>query len=240
MRRIREAKSLITILLAEDHAVVRQGMRSFLEQEEDFEIVGEAADGMTALRLATNLKPQVVVMDISMPKMSGIEATRRIKAVCPSIAVLVLSAYEYDQYVFALLEAGAAGYLLKDVSGQELAQAIRSVSRGDSVLHPHVARKVMRRFASGAEGEQSSQELLSDREREVLVLAARGYKNKEIAEQLFLSVRTVEAHLASIFLKLKVGSRTEAVMCGLRKGLLVLDDLNEGETIGQRPGTEGL
>lgn len=219
----------IRILLAEDHAVVRQSIRKFLEQEEGLAVVGEAGSGEQAVLLADQLKPEVIVMDIAMPGLNGIEATRRIKESHPAVAILILSAYDYDQYVFALLEAGAAGYLLKDVSGQELVGAIKAVYRGDSVLHPAVARKVMLRFKSVGNPAETQTEPLTEREIEVLRLAARGYKNKEIAEQLYLSVRTVEAHLASIFGKLGVGSRTEAVLHALKKGLIALEDLNEEE-----------
>jgi DNA-binding NarL/FixJ family response regulator len=198
-----------------------------LELEQDFEVVAEAADGEQAVELALKLKPDVVIMDVSMPKLSGIEATKQIKAVLNRTAVLALTAYEYDQYVFALLEAGAAGYLLKDVTTQELTGAIRSVHRGDSVLHPTVARKVIQKLSAGSQAVQRPVETLTDREREVLSLAAQGLRNKDIARQLFVSVRTVEAHLTSILNKLQVDSRIEAVLLGLKTGLVSLADLNE-------------
>jgi two-component system, NarL family, response regulator LiaR len=198
-----------------------------LEREQDFEVVAEAADGEQAVELALKLKPDVVVMDISMPKLSGIEATKQIKAVLSKTAILALTAYEYDQYVFALLEAGAAGYLLKDVTTQELTGAIRSVHRGDSVLHPAVARKVIQKLSAGKETVQRPVESLTDREHEVLSLAAQGLRNKDIAKQLFVSVRTVEAHLTSILSKLQVDSRIEAVLLGLKTGLVSLAELNE-------------
>ena len=218
---------MIRILLAEDHTVVRQSLKMQLERESDFEVVAEAADGEQAVQLALKLKPDVVVMDISMPKLSGIEATKRIKAALNKTAVLALTAYEYDQYVFALLEAGAAGYLLKDITTQELTGAIRAVHRGDSVLHPAVARKVIRKLSQGPGAVTKPTESLTEREREVLTLAAQGLRNKDIARQLFVSVRTVEAHLTSILTKLEVGSRLEAVLVGLKTGLVSLSDLNE-------------
>ena len=214
----------IRILLAEDHVVVRESIRQLLNRESDLEVVGEAGNGEEAVRLTAQLKPDIVVMDVAMPDVNGIEATKRIKALCPATAVLALSAYDYDQYIFALLEAGAAGYLLKDVSGQELTDAIRAVRRGDCVLHPAVARKVVSRFRRApSEGQVSG--VLSEREKEVLKRAAKGMYNKDIADELFLSVRTVEANLQSIFNKLGVGSRTEAVVYSLKKGWITLEDI---------------
>ena len=217
----------IRILIADDHAVVREGTRRILEQEPDMEVVGEAGDGEEAVNLATSLKPDVVIMDISMPKMDGIEATRLIKAACPSITVLALSAYDDDQFVFSLLEAGAAGYLLKSVRSRELLDAIRAVYSGESVLHPSIARKVLNRFVS-ASGKPEGKEIsgmLSDREMEVLKLAAKGLSNQDIAEKLCLSIRTVQGHLGHIFNKLQVGSRTEAVVRALKEGWVTLDDV---------------
>ncbi len=218
----------IRVLLAEDHAVVRESIRQLLDREGDLEVVGEAGDGEGAVRLATQLNPDVVVMDVAMPNMNGIEATRRIKTLSAATAVLALTAYDYDQYIFALLEAGAAGYLLKDVSGQELIGAIRAVRRGDSVLHPTVARKVVARFRGRSDRPSEEEKLgfLTKREIEVLKGAAKGMCNKDIAEELFLSVRSVESHMGSILNKLGVGSRTEAVVHALKKGWFTLEDLD--------------
>jgi NarL family two-component system response regulator LiaR len=218
----------IKILLAEDHVVVREGTRELIQHEDDMEVVGEAGDGEEAVRLAEQTKPHVVIMDITMPKLNGIEATKLIKAKMPSIAILILSAYDNDQYVTALLEAGAAGYLLKNIRGRELIDAIRAVHAGESVLHPRIARKVLNRLAMTGpkpEGEPAS-DILSERELEVLRLAAKGLSNRDIAEQLFLSTRTVQAHLGNIFNKLDVGSRTEAILHGLRKGWFTVEDLS--------------
>lgn len=217
----------IRILIADDHAVVREGTRHILEQEQDLEVVAEAADGGEAVELATELKPDVAIIDIAMPHVDGIEATRRIKELCPGIGVLILSAYDDDQFVFSLLEAGAAGYLLKDVHGRELVDAVRAVHAGESVLHPSITRKVLNRFVSRAEKIKRREplETLSQREKEILRLATRGLSNKDIAEQLFLSVRTVQGHLTHIFNKLQVGSRTEAVVRGLKEGWITLDDV---------------
>ncbi|HWQ28366.1 MAG TPA: response regulator transcription factor [Dehalococcoidia bacterium] len=214
----------IRVILADDHAVVRQGTRSILEQDRGIQVVGEAADGREAIDLASRLRPDVAIIDVRMPGMNGIEATRAIKQRCPATGVLVLTAYDDDPYVFALLEAGAAGYLLKDVSASELAAAVRRVHSGEAVLHPAVARKVLHRFVGRGAGGATRPEL-SEREHEVLRLAARGLSNKEIARTLGLSPRTVQAHLNHIFVKLDVASRTEAVICGLRHGWLRLEDL---------------
>ena len=215
----------IRVLLAEDHVIVREGTSEFVQREPDMEVVGEAGDGEEAVKLATELQPDVVVVDIRMPKLNGIEATKRIKALCPSIAVLILTAYDYDQYIFALLEAGAAGYLLKGVRAHELIDAIRAVYAGESVLHPVIARRVIDRLISPSPTETKAIGPLSEREMEVLNLAAKAISNKDIAEQLFLSPRTVQVHLGNIFNKLGVASRTEAILYGLRKGWLSLEDL---------------
>ena len=217
----------IRIVIADDHAVVRQGTRSLLEREEDLEVVGEAADGEEAVQTIDQLKPDVAIIDIAMPKLNGVEVTRRIKPRCPSTAVLILTAYDDDEYVFALLEAGAAGYLLKDVDSREVVKAVRAVHAGESVLHPVIARKVISRFKSPATkvSEEKPAEELSERELQVLRLAARGMSNKDIASELCISVRTVQGHLSAIFNKLGVGSRTEAVFQAVKRGWLSLGEL---------------
>ena len=220
----------IRVIIAEDHAFVREATRQFLEQEPDIEIVGEATDGAEAVALANRLNPDVAIVDISMPVMSGIEATERIKAVRPGIAVLILTQYDDDQYVFALLAAGAAGYLLKDVPSAEIVRAVRSVHAGEPVLHPAIIKKVLARFAAEVQDQQPARpegELLTEREREILRLAACGLSNARIGERLFVSLRTVQVHLTHIFNKLGVGSRTEAVIVGLRRGVFRLEDLDE-------------
>jgi two-component system, NarL family, response regulator LiaR len=216
--------SKIRVLLVEDHAIMREGTREFIQREPDMEVVGEAGDGEEAVKLAAQLKPDVIVMDVRMPKLNGIEATKQIKQQYPSIAILILTAFDTDQYIFALLEAGAAGYLLKGVRAHELIDAIRAVYAGESVLHPVVASRVIRRVVTPTP-ETKSVEPLSDREMEILKLAAKGISNKDIAEKVFLSPRTVQVHLGNIFNKLGVASRTEAVLFGLKRGWLSLEDL---------------
>ncbi len=218
----------IKILIADDHAVVREGTRQILEQEPDLNVVAEAGDGEEAVRLAGSFKPDVAIIDIAMPKLDGIEATKQIKALYPNIAVLILTAYDDDQFVFSLLEAGAAGYLLKSVRGRELIDAVRAVYAGESVLHPSIARKVLNRFvpAPGEPRKQQPVEVLSEREMDILKLAAKGISNQDIADELFLSVRTVQAHLGHIFNKLQVSSRTEAVVRALREGWVTLDKMS--------------
>lgn len=215
------------ILIADDHPILRDGTRKLLEREPDLEVVGEAADGEEAVRLATETSPDVIIMDVAMPKLNGIEATKQIKARLPSAAVLVLTSYDYDEYVFSLLEAGAAGYLLKSVKGDELVGAVRAVVNGEPVLYPAITRKLIDhlRTSSGATVEPRPPLAVTDREMEVLRLAAQGQGNKEIAEELHISVHTVQAHLRSIFNKLSVGSRAEAVVSGLKRGWFTLEDL---------------
>ncbi len=216
----------IKILIADDHAVVREGTRQILEEEPDLQVVAQAADGEEAVNLADRFKPDLAIIDISMPKVDGIEATRRIKAAYPAMAVLILTAYDDDQFVFSLLEAGAAGYLLKSVRGKELVDAVRQVHAGESVLHPAIARKVLNRFVAKPDQPGIRKEkVLSDRETEVLRLATRGLSNQDIADKLCLSLRTVQAHLGHIFNKLQVSSRTEAVVMALKEGWISLEDV---------------
>jgi DNA-binding NarL/FixJ family response regulator len=218
----------IRILLIEDHVITRQGIRELLKQEKDIEVVGETGSGEEGVQLATSLLPNLILMDVALPGINGVEATRQIKIKHPSLAVLVLSAYDDDEYVFALLDAGAAGYLLKTASGDALVEAIRAVHDGEPVLDPAVLKKVIdsSRLPVRSGRRERLAEGLSERELEVIRLAARGLGNKQIADELSLSPRTVEGHLRSIFNKLAVGSRTEAVLYGLRKGWLLMDDLS--------------
>ena len=217
----------ISILIADDHTLVREGTRDRLNREEDFEVVGEAADGEEAVRLVNQLKPSVAILDMAMPNLNGIEAAKQIKKTQPGTAVLILSAYDDDQYVYAALEAGADGYLLKNVRGHQLVDAIRDVYAGEVVLAPHVARKVVQWFSSLSHGQriEAAADYLSERELEVLKLAAKGMANKEIAAELSLGVRTVQSHLSHIFDKLGVSSRTEAVLRALKEGWLSFEHI---------------
>ncbi|MHB1133099.1 MAG: response regulator transcription factor [Chloroflexota bacterium] len=217
-------KAAIRVLLAEDHDIVREGTRQLLERDGDFSIVGEAGDGEEAVRLAEALRPDVVVMDVRMPRMGGLEATKRLKSRYPHMKVLILSAYENDEYVLPLLEAGADGYLLKTTKGAELAQAIRTVYAGQTALDPQVASKVVSRLTSRQQGYRAEgmAEALTARELEVIQAAAKGMANKEIAEALCISFYTVQVHLRNIFGKLGVDNRTEAVTYALTQGWIKL------------------
>ena len=203
--------------------MVRKGARDLLDAEHDFQVVGEAASGEEAILKACELFPDVILMDVSMPGMNGIEATKQIKAEKPAQNVLVLTSYDDDADIFALLEAGAAGYLLKNASEAELLGAVRAVAAGESALHPSVARKVVERF-SIISTSSAPLDTLSPRELEVLRIAATGRTNKEIARDLDISPRMVQVHLANILSKLIVGSRTEAVLIGIKWGWVSLGD----------------
>jgi Response regulator containing a CheY-like receiver domain and an HTH DNA-binding domain len=217
----------IRIVLADDHVILRQGTRQLLEHEPDIEVVGEASDGAEAVELVSKLKPDIVIIDVAMPHMNGIEATKKIKEILPGTKILVLTGYDYDEYIFSLLEIGAAGYLLKDVSGDDLVGAVRAVYQGEPVLHPTVMRKLMNRFKTPTTRQTETPiDVLSEREMEVLKLAVSGKSNKDIADALNISLRTVQAHMRSIFNKLGVGSRSEAIVSGLKKGWFSLEDIS--------------
>ncbi len=213
--------SPIRVLLADDHPVVRAGIRQLLETAKDIVVIAEAANGVEASRLIEEHKPDVAVLDIQMPEMGGIELTRWIRTHAPPTGVLILTAYDDDPYVMAVLQAGANGYVLKTADAADLIHAVRAVYEGKSALDPVIARKVMARIAgSRVDG---IIEKLTDRELEVLALAAKGYTNKAIGVQLGISDRTVQGHLAKIFNKLQASSRTEAVMRAVSMGWLSSD-----------------
>lgn len=212
-------------MLADDHPLLRKALRDVLEKQADFEIVAEAGDGEEAVKIATELVPDVVLMDITMPKLNGIEATRQIKAKCSNIAVLVLTVHDDSEHILGILEAGAAGYLTKRVFGEEVIHAIHSVVAGETVLSAEIFQQVLKhatRYATKpitiAVGEK-----LTVREIEILNWAAKGKSNKDIAAELNLSQATIKSYLSDIFAKLEVASRTEAVIIGLRVGILTLE-----------------
>jgi len=217
--------SKIRVLIVDDHPLLRQGVRQLLERERDFEVVAEASDGEEAIRLASEHVPDIVLMDVGMPTVGGLAATRQIKTEHPQVAVVIFTIHDDDEYILGLLQAGAAGYLLKSAYGEELVQALRSVRAGDQVLHPKVCSRLLKRASSNQLGpiEIPSVEHLTSRETEVLRLAARGMSNRNIALALGISVRTVKGHLVSMFAKMRVGSRTEAVLHALRQGWVTLD-----------------
>jgi DNA-binding NarL/FixJ family response regulator len=236
------------VLLCDDHAVVREGTRRLLEDEPDIEVVGEASDGLEAIEMVRELSPHVVAMDVSMPRMNGIEATRRIKQMAPSVFILALTAYDDFAYVASLLEGGASGYILKSARSPELIAAIRATALGESILDAKVAKEVFGRIAQrssmgaqparapagsggqpAAGGAGEGPVRLTGKEMQVLRFAASGQSNKEIARKLYLSPRTVQTHLAAIFSKMGVASRTEAVIKALKTGLLSQADIEVGQ-----------
>jgi NarL family two-component system response regulator LiaR len=208
----------VSVLIVDDHAVVRRGLRAFLESEEDIEVVGEATDGAEAVEKVQALLPDVVLMDLVMPGMGGITAIREIGEISPSSRVLVLTSFSEDEQVFPSIKAGAMGYLLKDVLAEELGSAIRSVARGVFLLDPQIASKVLKEF-SGVHQETPSLARLTPREVEVLTLIARGRSNKEIAADLHISVKTVKTHVSNILGKLHMMDRTQAAIYAVRQGL---------------------
>lgn len=218
--------SKIKLVLADDHAVVRSGLRMLLQAQPDMEIVGEAESGKEALAQVRSLQPDVILMDIQMPGMNGIEATRQIKEVGGNTAVLALTMHEDDQYFFEMLQAGASGYLPKRAAPDELVRAIRTVSRGEVFLYPSLATRLVQSYLGGEAGSET-EALVSDltpREQEVLVLIAEGMTNPEIADKLVISVKTVDRHRENIMRKLNLHSRIELVKFALRHGLIGLEE----------------
>lgn len=222
-----EAKSKTRIVLADDHPLLRQALRDVLEKQPDFEVIAEASNGEEAVKLATEMLPDAVIMDISMPVLNGLEATKQIKATNPSIAVLVLTVHSDSEHILSILRAGAGGYLTKSVYGDEVIHAVRALVSGETVLSPAVSQQIFK-YAfqhSSKPKDLGTGSTLSSRELEVLHLAAKGISNKDIAQRLDLSLRTVKGYLANLFQKLNVASRTEAVIICLKKGILTLKDL---------------
>jgi NarL family two-component system response regulator LiaR len=217
----------ISVLIVDDHAMVRQGLQTFLMLHKDIEVIGEAANGLEALKQAEQHRPDVVLMDLVMPELDGIEATRRIRALNPETQVLALTSFIEDEKVFSAIEAGALGYLLKDVSPDDLVQAIRAAHRGEAQLHPEVTKKLMSRVAARTRQPKSAppetrkpgSEELTERELEVLRLIATGLSNREIAQTLTIAEKTVKTHVSNILSKLHLADRTQAAIYALQEGL---------------------
>ena len=212
----------IRILIADDHAVVREGLRALIDVEPGMELVGEAADGIEAAQKARSLRPDVILLDLVMPRMGGIEAIGEIKRENPGARILVVTSFAEDEKVFPAIKAGALGYLLKDSSPHELLQAIRDVHQGEPSMHPTIARKLVRELQRSSDL-PPTEEPLTEREAEVLGLVARGLSNQEIGERLFISERTVRTHVSNILGKLHLANRTQAALYALREGLARLD-----------------
>ena len=228
----------IRVLLCDDQALVRSGFRMVLEAREDMRVIGEADDGIQAVALAGHAKPDVILMDIRMPNMDGVEATRRLIAAGTSARILILTTYDADEYVFEALRAGASGFLLKDIRPVELVEAIRVVARGEALLAPTVTRRLLDRFAHTlpAADRIATPALtsLTERETEVLALLATGLSNLELAERLFLTEATVKTHVSSILRKLGLRDRVQAVVLAYQAGLVRPD----ASVLGRRPGGE--
>ncbi len=212
----------IRVLLVDDHAVVRRGLSAFLTTYPEIEVVGEAASGAEGITLAAQTLPDVVLMDLVMPEMDGIEATRRIKAISPSTHVIVLTSYSEDERIFPAIKAGALSYLLKDVGPDDLVRAIKAARRGEATLHPAVAGRLMQELTGTR---ASPLDELTEREREVLTCIARGMSNAEIADQLTIGERTVKTHVSNILSKLHLQDRTQAALLALRERLVPLDQI---------------
>jgi len=214
----------IKVLIVDDHQVVRQGLRTFLELQDDIIVVGEAGDGLAAVEMVSQFKPHVVLMDLVMPRMDGIAATRQVKSSSAEVKVIALTSFTEDEKVFPAIQAGASSYLLKDVSTDELVEAIRAAHRGEARLHPDIARKLMEQVAHQARPpEEAGVEMLTEREQDVIRLVAQGRSNHEIAQELVISEKTVKTHISNILSKLQLADRTQLAIYAIRKGLVDLD-----------------
>jgi len=220
-------KNKITIILVDDHPLIRKALRDELSGQPDFEVIAEATNGEEAISIVKEMSPDVIVMDINMPVINGIEATRQIKSCCPDIAVLVLTVYEEIEHIMSIIDAGASGYLTKNVFGEEIIQAIRGVASGETVLAPKIFKQIMKNTVVHKAKPISLDinEKITARELEILILTARGMNNKLIAEKLNISLRTVKSYLSDIYSKLNVSSRTEAVTVALNADIFKLEDI---------------
>jgi two-component system response regulator NreC len=211
----------IRVLLADDHTILRDGIRALLEKETDMQVIGEAEDGIAAVKLATQLEPDVVVLDIAMPRLNGLEATRQIRRSLPKTRVLVLTMHDDEEYIRQVLAAGALGYVLKDAAARDLLGAIRAVARGEAVLSPAITRLVIEDYLRWGDIQPTKDEnILTPREREVLQLIAEGYTNKQIAEILCLSIKTIQAHRANLMQKLDLHDRGELIKYAIQKKII--------------------
>jgi DNA-binding NarL/FixJ family response regulator len=210
----------ITVMIVDDHEMVRQGAAGYLEIQSDIKVIAEAENGMEAIQLAREFVPDVVLMDLVMPGMGGVEATRKVKDVSPRSQIIVLTSYHEDDHIFPALQAGAISYLLKDVKAKELVEAIRRAAKGEATLHPRVAVRVINQFGSDKPSKEILFKDLTDREVEVLTLIARGYTNQKIADELVISVGTVKGHVSNILSKLHLADRTKAAVYAWQKGIV--------------------
>ena len=210
----------ITLLIIDDHALLRSGIRAYFESQSDLEVLADAASGEEAIRLAAEYVPDVVLMDLVMPGMDGVEATRRVREVSPHTQVVVLTSYHEDSHIFPAIKAGAISYLLKDIGPAELAEAIRAAARGDAVIHPKVAARMMQELRGNRDQGINPFTELTDREQEVLKLIAEGLSNAEIANRLVLSEKTIKSHVSNILNKLHLADRTQAAVFAWREGII--------------------
>jgi len=210
----------ITVLIVDDHEMVRKGASGYLKSQPDIVVLAEAEAGEEAVKLAREHVPDVVLMDLVMPGMDGVEATRKVKDVSPRTQIIVLTSYHQDEHIFPALQAGAISYLLKDVRAQELVEAIRRAARGEATLHPRVAARVIKQFRSSDPSTAGSFTDLTDRELEVLTLIARGYTNQKISEELVISMGTVKGHVSNILSKLHLADRTQAAVYAWQEGIV--------------------
>jgi len=221
----------IRVLIADDHPLFREGLCRLFQDEEGLECIAMAEDGEEAVKLTQELRPDVAILDVNMPKLTGIDAARQIKQTCPKTAVLMLSAYKYNHYVIASIQAGVDGYLLKNTPRSELIESIRMIHSGKGIFNIEAISKILRRLTSGTDSTGSGSNELRKRELEVLKLTARGMSNKQISSELNITDNTVGTHLVNIFRKLRVESRTEAALYALKEGLISTDDIaSKGET----------
>ena len=216
----KETDHQISVMVVDDHDVVRQGVKLFLDMQPDITVVAEASSGKQAIEQAQETLPDVVLMDLIMPEMTGVEATRFIRDLCPNTQVIVLTSYHTDEHIFPAVQAGALSYLLKDVDAEELADAVRKAHRHEAVLHPKVAERVIQELEGTRLDQASPYQLLSERELQVLKLVAKGKANAEIAEQLFVSIKTVRAHVSNILSKLHLKDRTQVAVFAWQKGMV--------------------